>query len=254
MRKRVLIVMLLALLVGCSKSSDNLQAYKGMSTAQIFHGGETALAKGNYPGAVKYLEALDAIYPFGRYAEQGQLDIIYVYYKNDDTPSALVAADRYIRLYPRGKHVDYAYYMKGLMSFQLGFTWLQRKFHSDPAPRDLSYKKQAFLAFSQIVHFFPRSHYAGSAALHMAIIRNIVAHKNVLIAQYYMKRKAYVAASNRASYVVQHFNTSPQLIPALAIMVKAYRALNLTEMADNTLKIFQASYPHSKELKKLLRS
>lgn len=254
MKKFAYMLFLITFLVGCaSTSTDNFSAYKSMTSQQIFDNGEKALAQGKYAEAVKNFEALDALYPFGPNAEQGQLDVIYAYYKSGDPASALAAADRYIRLYPRGEHVDYAYYMKGLVNYQMGFTWLQRSLGSDPAPHDLTNKKQAFQAFNMLVTLFPDSRYTPDALQRMGYIRNLFARKNVIIARYYMKRKAYVAAANRASYVVQHFDRSPEVIPALVIMVKAYRALGLTKMVDSTLHIFAASYPNAPQLKSLLR-
>ena len=164
---------------------------------------------------------------------------------------ALAAADRYIRLYPRGRHVDYAHYMNGLIHFEQGGTWAQKLAHSDPAPHDLADKQQAFTAFSHIMHYYPHSLYAADSALRMAYIRNMVARKQILVAEYYFKRKAYVAAANRASYVVKHFNGTPEVQNALVIMVKAYRKLNLEQLADNSLRILQASYPDSEQLKEL---
>jgi outer membrane protein assembly factor BamD len=241
------------LLTSCSKGSfSDFSAYKGYSDKQIFNSAEHHLAHHDYGRAVKDLEALDATYPFGPYAQQGQLDIIYAYYMNDDDASALASADRYIRLYPRDNHVDYAYYMKGLIDFNLGLTWLQKLAASDPAPRDLTNKKQAYLAFDQIVTLYPNSIYAPDSALRMAYIRNLVARKEVLIAKFYMRRKAYVAAANRAAFVVQHFDRSPEVVTALAILVKAYRKLHLQHSANQTLSVLAASYPHSKEYRQLV--
>jgi len=244
MKKIVLIAVIALFLVGCgSSNSSYLDAYKGMTSAEIFHQGEMRLAKENYSNAVQSFEALDAIYPFGPYAQQGQLDIIYAYHMNDDPASALAAADRYIRLHPRGKHVDYAYYMKGLIGYQEGFTWLQRLVGVDPAPRDMTQKKVSFVAFSQLVILFPKSRYTPDALLHMAYIRNMIARQNLLIAEFYLKRNAYVAAANRASYIVQHFDRAPAIIPALAIMVESYRHLGLTEMANSSLHVLQMNFP-----------
>ena len=257
MIKKLFLILILSifaiLLAGCSNSgNDQFKAYRGMSAVTIFNKGEQQLAKQNWPNATQDFQALDAMYPFGPYARQGQLDIIYAYYKNDDYASGLAAAERYIRLYPRGPYVDYAYYMKGLMEFNSGFTWLQRKMGTDPAPRDMSDKKQAFIAFSEVVNLFSDSPYAQDSAYRMAYIRNLIARQNVLVAQFYMKRKAYLAAANRAAYVVQHFNGSPQVIPAFVIMVKAYRKLHLEDLANNTMKIFATSYPNSPELHQLM--
>jgi len=251
MKKIIALCFLVFLLAGCSGNKDELKAYRHKTAAEIFHNGEMALAKKKYGKAVKALEALDAIYPFGPYAQQGQLDIIYAYYKNDDDPSAVAAADRYIRLYPRGKYVDYAFYMKGIISSTEGYTWLQKRFNVDPSSRSLTNQKQAFLAFNEIVTRYPRSRYATDSLLRMRYLRNIIAKHSLEVADFYYRHKAYVAAANRASFVVKHFNGTPAVVGALAMMVKSYRVLGLHKLANNSYRILQASYPDSKAFKRL---
>lgn len=256
MKKHWLLLLLLPLwLVACSDTNkDEFAAYRHMTSQEIFNQGEKSLAKKNYSDAVKYFEALDAIYPFGPYARQGQLDVIYAYYMDNDEASALASADRYIRLYPRDRGVDYALYMKGLITFTEGLSWLQRWAGSDPAPRDITNLQHAFNAFAIIVSDFPSSIYYQDSLIRMAYIRNLLARRDVLIAQFYYEKRSYVASANRANEVVQHFQGSPYVIPALALMVKSYQALHLPDMANNSLKVLRANYPNAPELKDLKES
>lgn len=254
MTKKILVSLLLVVvfLAGCTKKDvDPYLAYRNKTSDQLFNGGEKSLAKKDYRNAVKQLEALDAIYPFGPYAEQGQLDIIYAYYKNGDAASATAAADRYIRLYPRSPHIDYAYYMRGIVGFDQGLSWLQKLAGIDPAPRDISTMRESFSAFTTVVQQYPNSPYAADSLVRMAYIRNLLARREVMIAQFYLDHQAYVAAANRGAYVVQHFQGSPQVVKALEIMVEAYRELELPQLANSTYAILQANYPQSKELRDL---
>lgn len=256
MKKMVLLALLVILLSACSKTEvhDSYAAYSNQTASQLYHSSEKDLKKGHPDRAVKKLEALNVLYPFGAYAERGLINLIYAYYEDDQADEAMATADRYLSLYPRGRYADYAYYMKGVVAFKQGFSWLQRKAGVNRAPRDLSNMKTAYLSFQELVQTFPQSPYVPDAIARMRYIRNIFAEKEVGIAKFYYDRKAYVAAANRANDVVEHYDRSPWVIPALTIMVKSYRKLGLTDMANNTLKIFQASYPHSKALRKLLRS
>lgn len=255
MRKFIFIIFLVLFLVGCgNKDQDPYAAFRHRTAAEIFNGGEKALAEGDYSEASEHFEALDAVYPFGPYAQQGQLDVIYSYYKGGDDGSALAAADRYIRLYPRGKNVDYAYYMRGIIGFTEGLSWLQKMVGMDPAPRDVSTLRQSFSSFATLIHEFPHSEYTPDALLRMAYIRNLMAHREVQIAGFYLEHDAFVAAANRASYVVQHFEGSPEVITALAIMFKSYRALGLTQLASTTYHLLKTSYPDSDELRLLGRA
>lgn len=242
-------------LTSCARKDVNpYQEYRRESLIKLFRAGEKALAKKNYSEAVKNFETLDAIYPFNSHAQQTQLDIIYAYYKNEDIVSAIVAADRYIRLYPRGRHVDYAYYMRGILGFYyLGLSWVQKLVGVNPAFRDISILQQSYKAFATLVDTFPKSPYVSDALTHMKYIRNLMAKREIIIAQFYLKHCAYVAAANRAAYVVQHFQSSPEVIKGLAIMVQAYRALDLPKMADASYRLLKMNYPNSPELRKFTR-
>src|SRR5579871_2896853 len=149
----ILTLCCLAFLSGCTPTKPG-EPFKKMTSQQIFDGGEKALAKRRYDVAIRYFEGLEALYPFGPNTQQAQLDIIYAYYKNDDPTSALAAADRYIHLYPQSSDVEYAYYMKGLVNFERGQSWLQRKFKVDPAQNDLNYMHQAFIDFNELLQRF----------------------------------------------------------------------------------------------------
>ncbi len=248
MRKLLFLLPVLLLLFGCSnENQDPFAAYRSTPAGTLFVSGEKALADKHYHDAVKYLEALNAIYPFGPYAQQAQLDIIYAYHMDDDDVSAIAAADRYTHLYPRGQNVDYAYYMKGLIGFSEGLSWMQRQAGISPAQRDISTMEQSFVSFGTLAHYFPDSPYTPNAELRMRYIRNMMAQRELIIGDFYLQHDAYVAAANRASFVVQHYDGSPAVVDALAMMVKSYRALGLTKLANQSYKILAQNYPNSKQ-------
>lgn len=255
MKKILLFIIISTLLTACAHKEVNpWKDYEGKSSAEIFHQGEQNLAKKKFAKAAVDFSALDALYPFGPYSQQGQMDIIYAFYMNGDNTSGLTAADRYIRLYPQDPHIDYVYYMKGLLSFEEDFNWYQNWFNMDPAFHDLSGKREAYTAFNLVVRLYPHSIYAQDSALHMAFIRNMMARKEMNIADFYMERKAYVAAANRASGVVQHYSGSPSIPHALEVMALAYQAAGLPDLAAKSYQILQASYPNSPEFGQLQRN
>lgn len=248
----VLLSIFCLLLAACGKSHvDPYKGFRHLSEKQVYNQGIKHLVKGRYDLAQNDFAALIGLYPFSRYAEPSQLDLIYSYYKTSETEDAITAADRYIRLYPQNPHIAYAYYMRGLLQFTEGLTWMQRTWGTDPAARNLSNKQLSFLAFSQLVRFYPHSHYVGNALVHMQYIRNTFARHQLLIAQYYWDRGAYIAAANRAAAVVQHYDGTPSVEPALALMVRSYRKLGQTRMANNTLLILQHNFPASRVTKRL---
>lgn len=243
-------ILLGVLLAGCAPTTLE-QQYKGMTSEQIYANGEKAMKKGKYDEAIKSFEGLQSVYPFGEDAQQAELEIIYAYYKNGDSASALGAADRYIHLYPQSSDVDYAYYMKGLVNFERGRSWLQKKFHVSQSQNDLTYLHQSYVDFGELLEHFPSSKYAPDARKKMMFIRNVLAQNDLDVAQFYFRQKAYVAAVDRATDVVQHYQGSPQVIDALVVMVQANRALGLDKQANEALRVLKLNYPNAPQLKKL---
>lgn len=244
--KRLISVFFALTLVACATA--NGPDFTKLSEKQIFNGGEQALAKHNYKEAIDYFEGLQANYPFSKDAEQTQKQVMFAYYKNGDMPSAIAAANRYIRLFPRSPHVDYAYYIKGLADLSENRGVVMRYLPLDLETRDLSGLRDAFNDFSLLLQLFPESPYAPAARQHMVYLRDLLAKHEITVAQYYMRREAYVAAANRASYVVNHFQHAPDVQTALVIMVKAYTQLQEKQMAQDAYRVLQLNYPKHKDL------
>ena len=228
------------LLSGCVGNQD---PYANMSEAQIFQNGQAALHKQSYNKAVTAYEAQEAKYPYGPYASQEQLNIIYAYYQKGDYPSAEAAAQRYIHLNPQGRYVDYAYYMKAMSVFAGAHNFLENYLPIDPALHNLKPSMEAFNDFNLVVRNYPQSFYAADARLHMVYIRNGIARNNIKVANYYYSRHAYVAALNRARVVVFKFQGTPSVPDALLMMYRCYQKLELVKEAQTTLKVLQLNYP-----------
>lgn len=238
------------MLFGCSSNPPSINAqFQGYSAKQILRSGEVALSKQNYSEATKNFEAMDALYPFAQEARQADLDIIYAYYMNDDYTSSMVAADRFIHTYPRDKDVAYAYYMKGYVELESTQNWLQKLYQSDPSDLDLKSLRSAFSSFNELVQQFPNSIYAKDGYQQMIYIRNVLAAHEIAVAQFYLDHKAYVAAINRASYVVQHLEGSPKIPNALQIMITSYQALGENEIAGDIQRVLDLNFPHVAEKK-----
>lgn len=238
--------LLLTSLVACKSEDPGAIAFKNYTAKQLLSEGEQALEKHNYSDAIKRFEALDALYPFDPEAQQGQIDAIYAYYQSDDYPSTLAAADRYIHLYPGGDHTDYAYYMKGLVNFERDRNWMQKLYSSNPQQLDLSNLHQSFVDFNELIKLFPNSIYVKDAQKRMYYIRNLFAEHELTIAKFYYERKAYIAAANRASEIVRHYEGTPQVVAALKIMVNSYRALGAEKQANDALRVLQTNFPQEK--------
>jgi outer membrane protein assembly factor BamD len=234
---------------GCS-STKKSDPYSSMTAEQIYNKGKLEAKKDRYEAAIKSFEALEARYPYGDYTSKAQLALIHAYYKKDEAASALAAADRFIRMHPQYENVDYAYYLKGVVNYEENFSTVYKYFPLDRSFREPTLAKQSFDDFKILLQKFPTSKYAVDAQNRMINLRNQLAKHELHVADYYMRKKAYLAAANRAAYVVNQFDQTEVIPNALTIMVKAYRALGMHELANDALVTLNNNFPHYEKLLK----
>jgi len=251
----VLYLTLLGLLTqGCSFLPAPDDDTKGWSARKIYTEAKNSLSSGDYENAIAFYELLESRYPFGRFAKQGQIEIAYAYYKYDEPESAIAAADRFIKLHPNHPHVDYAYYLKGLIYFSRNIGFLGKLFQQDSSSRDPESSRQAFNEFSTLIKKFPDSRYATEARLRALYLRNSLAEHELHVASYYMRRTAYVAAVNRCKYIIENYDRSSAVPGALAIMVEAYEKLGLDDLAADARRVLVASFPDHQRQQKSSKS
>lgn len=236
-----LIVLATLLLTGCAGNKEEIDLEQ--TELEYYESAQRSLRSANYEAAIQRLQLLEARFPFGRFAEQAQLEIIYAYYKSTQYESARSAADRFIRLHPQHPNVDYAYYLRGMASFDEDQNFLARFLPIDPAARDVGAARESFNDFARLVRRFPDSQYAPDAQARMVYMRNLLARSELNVARYYIKREAYVAAANRGRYVFEKFQGTPSVPDALAIMVEAYSNMDMEDLADEALLVLTTNYP-----------
>lgn len=239
--KHLLLVGVLALLAACSSNAPVID--ESLSESELYRKAQTDLDAENYGSAVETLRALEARYPFGRYAEQAQLELIYAYYQNYEPEAATASADRFIRLHPTHQNVDYAYYIRGLASFTRDQGIIERFLPLDMTRRDPGAARDSFNDFAQLINRFPNSQYAPDARARMVYLRNLLAAYDVHVGHYYLKRGAYLAAANRGRYVVENFQQTPSVGDGLALMVAGYNRLAMQDLADSALETLKLNYP-----------
>ncbi len=206
------------------------------------------MAESDYARAVKYFEKLEARYPFGRYAQQAQLESAYAYYRENDPASAVAACDRFIKLHPNHPNVDYAYYLKGIVNFYEDQNLLARFADQDPTERDPRAARDSFLAFKDLATRFPDSKYTPDALARMNYLVNALASHEVHVARYYMRRGAYLAAANRAQFAVKTYPEAPAVEEALFIMVQAYGAMGMKDLRADAERVLAKNFPQSSAL------
>ena len=237
------LTLILALLAGCS--STDKEKVPDEPPEKLFQQAQEKLDASNYAKAVELLEALDSRYPFGPYSAQVQMDLIYAYYKDGDTAHAIANIDRFLRLNPTHKDVDYVYYMRGLANMQEDYNFFHDTFGIDRSDRDPQYARQAFKDFQLVLKNYPDSLYASDARARAVYLKNRLAKFDLAIADFYIRREAWLSAANRAKYLIENYPDTEMTKPALEIMIQAYEKMNLSDLANHAKSMLKTNYPDS---------
>lgn len=227
------------ILSGCAINPDEQDDISQWSAKKLYQEAKSAMDANDYETAIKDLETLEAKYPFGEYTEQAQLDTAYAYYKFEEPDSAIAAADRFIKLHPRHSHVDYAYYLRGIASESKKDDLLNQFLSQDDSLRDPASTRKAYDYFAELVNKFPNSRYLPDAIKRMGYLRNELAMHEIHVADFYLGRNAYIAAINRAKYVVENYPTTPASRLAVQILVKGYEELGMDELAKDARRVME---------------
>jgi outer membrane protein assembly factor BamD len=250
MSKSPVLQMLVVLALVVSMSACSMFKSKGdtidtMPVDALYDNAYSSLQNADYSAATKAYQRLIARFPSGEYNEQAQLDLAYSQYKDNQPDDALSTVNRFIKTYPSQKHVDYAYYLRGLINFDRTSTVLERFIPraGSSARRDQGYNLQAFDDFSELSRRFPDSAYTADARQRMIFLRNVLAQYEINVAEFYLRNKAYIAAADRSQYVIEHYQQAPQAGDALAILTRSYLALDQKAQADQARQVLALNYP-----------
>lgn len=242
--------LLICALVLSACGGNDRETAPGANDKQLYDMAQRHMENKNFSAAIETLQLLESRYPFGPFAEQSQLEIIYAYYRGFELDASVTAADRFIRLHPHHPNVDYAYYLKGLARFADGQGFFDRFLPTDQTKRDPGPARDSFNDFAQLLARFPDSEYVPDAKARMVYLRNLLARNEIHVANYYFKRRAYQAAANRGRYVLDNFQQTNAVPDALAVLVQAYQLMGVQDLADENLSILVANYPDHPALNK----
>ncbi|MBT6781040.1 MAG: outer membrane protein assembly factor BamD [Porticoccaceae bacterium] len=249
----MLLILSLSLTTGCSwlgwgDEEQTEEDSAGLTEKDFYERIQTSLNASNWTVAISNLQLLESQFPFGKYAEQGQLELIYAQYKSGDYESSIASADRFIRLHPQHPNVDYAFYVKGLSEISQTGGFFDSFLPTDSSMRDIGEARGAFTTLTELLSRFPESPYAADARKRLVSLRNRLARAEIHVANYYFTRGAYLAAANRGRFVVENFQQSPAVPDGLAVMAQAYYLLEMKELADNSVEVLVANYPEHPSL------
>ncbi len=236
----LVIGLVLTVIGGCASHEKR---EKGVTEQEIYESAQKNLDSRSWLAAIQALQLLEENFPFGAYAEQSQLELIYAHYQAQDYEDVVANSDRFIRLHPQHRNVDYPYYMRGLAAFYQDMGAFSIAFGGDASDKDRGAIQESFDYLSQFLRKYPDSSYAKDAQQRLVYLRNLLARSEIHIANYYFKRGAYLAAAKRGNYVVENFQGTPAVPDGLAVMAQAYFLLDLDELANQSVKILAYNFP-----------
>ena len=242
MKNSLLLILSLITLTACSDMATKDSTEE--NAADFYQRAKKAMDNYNYEKSIDLYEQLEARFPYGNEVRQGQLDIIYAYYRHHEPELAISSAKRFIQLYPQHNKVDYAHYLLGLVAYKQGQRTMDAYQLTDPSERDTKILREAYQYFSALIQRYPDSAYVKDAANLRLELRNTLARHEINIADFYFAREAYVAANNRAKYVMENYPRTSSIPKALALLVKTYEKMRLTELAESSRQLLELNYPN----------
>jgi outer membrane protein assembly factor BamD len=231
---------------GCAWFGDKIDPKKEWTAAQYYQAAKEEFDAKNWEAAIKLYEQLESKFPYGRFAQQAELESAYANYKQGETAQALSAIDKFVKLHPNHPNLDYAIYLKGLVNFKEDLGLIARWVDQDLADRDPKAARESFEAFKDLVTRFPDSRYTPDALERMSYLVEALARHEVRVAQYYVSRGAYLAAINRAQDAIMRFPNSPMHREALEVMLESYDRMGMLDLRDDTRKVLAKNYPQDK--------
>jgi len=236
-------VLLAITLAGCGLFGDKVDARKDWTAADYYKAAKEEFDNHNWDPAIKLYEQLESKFPFGRFAQQAQLEVAYAYYKNGDPAQAISAVDKFLKLHPNHPNIDYALYLKALVNFKEDLGPLTKVIAQDLADRDPKAARESFEGFKELVSRFPDSRYSEDARQRMAYLVEALARHEIHVARYYLSRGAFLAAANRAQDAIVRFSNSPIHREALEVMIEAYDRMNMPELRDDARRVLAKNFP-----------
>lgn len=247
-------LILAAFLTGCASSGDINDETYGLSVSELYQEAKKLLTNGEYESAIQHYEKLESRFPYGSYAERARLEVAYAYYKDSQPETSIIAADRFIKLHPNHTNVDYAYYLRGLASFDNTISFFDKLFDQEPSERDPKSVRKAFKYFSELIQRFPKSRYTPDSIKRMKELRENLSRYEVHVANYYQRRGAFLAAANRAKYVIENYQGTRSIPDALALMISSYRKLGMPDLASDAFRVLELNHPEHEKTKALKQS
>ena len=237
----IFVILAIGFIAGCAGDGETKSDVSNI--AEAYQTAQKSIINGNYARGIQIFEAIQARFPFSELSRQIQLELMYAYYKSGRREQSIEAADTFMRENPTHERVDYALYIKGISYFEDGKTFLERWFRRDVTKRPPKDVNLAYSSLRQLVDRYPASEYAPDAQQRIVYLKNRMADYENHVAEYYIRRGAYVAALNRAKGALEEYNGADGNARSLQLMAQAYDELGMSDLAADTRRVLAENFP-----------
>ena len=237
--KFLLFFIFILIFSSCAKEGNKESKLKEKSldlqVLEAYQEGKDFLEAGDALYAAKKFNEAELLFPQSDWAPKSALMAAYAYYSQDYLKDALAELDRFVKVYPKYKNLDYVYYLMGLSYYE---QIVDEK-------KDLQPIINAKKYFEIVINDYPKTSYALDAEFKIGLINDLLASKEMYIGRYYFKKKKWIAAINRFKTVVDDFETTVYTEEALHRLVEVHYMIGLKDEAKKYAKLLGYNYQSS---------
>ena len=238
------LVLILVFCISCSTDQSKESVIKEKSldlqVMEAYNEGAKSLESGDVLFAAKKFNEAEILFPQSEWAPKSALMAAYSYYKQDYYQDTISEIERFLRIYPNHKDIDYAYYLMAISYYE---QIVDEK-------KDLQSIIRAKETFNIILKKYPNTEYALDSEFKLDLINNILASKEMYIGRYYFQKKKWIPAINRFRVVIDEYETTVYAEEALHRLVEVYYVLGLKNESQKYAQLLGYNYQSSEWYKK----
>ncbi len=207
-----------------------------LQVQETYNEGMEALEEGDVLYAAKKFNEAEILFPQASSAPQSALMAAYSYYTQDYYGDAIAELQRFLKVYPTHKDLEYVYYLLAICYYE---QIVDEK-------KDLQSIINAKENFNIILKNYPNTEYAIDAEFKIDFIDDILAAKEMYLGRYYFDKKKWVASINRFREIIDNYDTTIYAEEALHRLVEVHYTIGLIDEAEKYAQLLGYNYQSSK--------
>ncbi len=220
MNKFFLYIILFIALVSCLKKEDLKESIikeksLDLQVLEAYQEGMKNLEAGDVIYAASKFNEAEILFPQSEWAPKSAIMAAYSYYTQDYYGDAVAELERFLRVYPLNKNLDYVYYLLGVSHYE---QIVDEK-------KDLQSITKAKKYFKILIKNYPNTKYSLDAEYKIELVNDTLAAKEMYIGRYYFDKKKWIPAINRFKHVIENYETTVYSEEALHRLVEVHYLL-----------------------------